>query len=47
MKELIGKKIIDAEVDGDMVILTFEDGDVFEYYASDGGYSTYELIKGD
>lgn len=45
MKELIGKTIISAEVSGYAIELVFEDGSTFSYWASDGGYSTYEFTK--
>ena len=40
-KELIGKTICDADVDGYGMVLTFDDGSVFNYCASEGGYSSY------
>lgn len=42
--ELIGKTIAYARVSGFEVMLVFEDGTTFDYTASDGGYSSYELI---
>lgn len=42
-KELKGKTIVNAEVNGYNVCLIFDDGTIFVYEASDGGYSTYEL----
>jgi hypothetical protein len=41
MKELIGKTISTAIVNGSRIELTFTDGTIFAYEASDGGYSTY------
>ena len=38
---LIGKTIVQADVDGYGIELTFDDGSLFLYSASDGGYSTY------
>lgn len=43
--ELIGKTIAYAQVNGFGVMLVFEDGTTFDYTASDGGYSSYELIR--
>ena len=43
--ELIGKTIAYARVNGYEVMLVFEDGTTFDYTASDGGYSSYELIS--
>ena len=45
MEELIGKTILAAEVDGFGIALVFDDGSVFNYSASDGGYSTYDFTK--
>lgn len=45
MKELIGKTILSAEVDGFSIELVFDDGSTFSYFASDGGYSTYEFTN--
>lgn len=45
-KFLVGRKIAKAEVDGFGIKLTFENGDVFEYTASDGGYSLLDMYKG-
>ena len=44
-KELVGKRIIRASVDGFSIKLTFEDKSIFEYDASDGGYSRYAIKK--
>ena len=43
-KFLIGKTIIEAKVDGFGIRLKLEDGSIFEYEASDGGYSLWEMI---
>lgn len=40
-ERLVGKTIINAEVDGFGMTLTFDDGRIFSYSASDGGYSCY------
>lgn len=45
--DLIGRVIIAAEVDGFGIKLKLDDGSAFEYDASDGGYSTWELITKD
>lgn len=45
MEELIGKTIVSAEVDGFSIELIFDDGSKFNYFASDGGYSTYEFTN--
>lgn len=45
MEELIGKTILSAEVDGFGIALVFDDGSVFNYSASDGGYSTYDFTN--
>ena len=44
-KQLTGRKIVKASVDGFSVELTLDDGSVFEYDASDGGYSLYEIRR--
>lgn len=45
MNDLIGKTIKEAEVDGFGIRIVFTNGAVFEYSASDGGYSQYELTE--
>ena len=40
-EKLKGKVIIDAEITGYGVTLKLNDGTVFEYEASDGGYSVW------
>lgn len=42
-KALIGKKIINADVSGYGIRLELDDGSIFEYDASDGGYSSWEI----
>ena len=42
---LTGKTVKEAEVDGFGIRMVFTDGAVFEYSASDGGYSQYELTE--
>ena len=47
-KELfINKKIKDIYVDGSYVELLLEDNTKLEYDATDGGYSSYKITKGD
>lgn len=41
-KELIGKKIKDIQVDGFGIEIVLDDNTVFMYYASDGGYSSWD-----
>ena len=45
-KLFIGKKIKDIYVNGFMIELILEDNTRLEYNASDGGYSTYVIVKG-
>lgn len=40
-ERLIGKTIVKADVDGFGMELILDDGSIFVYNASDGGYSTY------
>lgn len=42
---LIGKAIERISVDGFDVEIVFTDGTVFEYSASDGGYSSWDIYK--
>ena len=44
-EKLIGKTIKEADIDGFGVYLTFNDGSMFEYDASDGGYSHYAYCE--
>jgi len=44
--EMIGKTIVGGYADGFYIILIFNDGSIFRYEASDGGYSQYEFEKG-
>ena len=46
-ERLTGKTIERADVDGEGMTITFTDGTVFDYYASDGGYSTWGFEGGD
>ena len=43
--EVEGKTIKLASIDGGRVYMTFTDGTIFEYNASDAGYSTFELRR--
>lgn len=43
----INKKIKDIYVDGYYVELLLEDNTKLQYDATDGGYSTYKITKGD
>ncbi len=40
-ERLIGRKIVKADVNGYGIELILDDGSIFLYDASDGGYSTY------
>jgi len=44
-KDLIGKTIEKIDIDGYGVEIRFTDGTVFEYSASDGGYSYWDISK--
>lgn len=46
-KLFINKRIKDIFVDGYCVELLLENNTKLEYDASDGGYSSYRIIKGD
>lgn len=43
--KLIGKTIKDVSLDGFGIDIVFSDGTQFNFNASDGGYSNYELIE--
>lgn len=45
-ERLVGRKIVKADVDGYGIELTLDDGSVFIYNATDGGYSSYEFVDG-
>ena len=47
VKELQGKKVRSVGVDGFGVAIIFTDGTVFEYNASDGGCSTWEITEAE
>jgi hypothetical protein len=40
---LIGKTIKDVQIDGYCFVLKFTDNSRIEYYASDGGYSSWSI----
>jgi len=42
---LIGKKIINADVNGYGIRLELDNGSIFEYDATDGGYSSWEILS--
>ena len=44
-KQLIGKTISSAEIDGFGLNLKFTDGSELDYNATDGGYSTFEITE--
>lgn len=44
-KALIGKKIVNADVSGYGIKLELDDGSIFEYDATDGGYSSWKITK--
>lgn len=41
--KLIGKTIKTAEVNGYGIHIEFDDGSIFHYDATDGGYSSYGI----
>ena len=45
IEDLIGKAIKSIEADGFEISITTEDGAVLTYYASDGGYSSWEVVN--
>ena len=44
-KYIVGKRIIKADITGFGIELTLDNKAVFEYNASDGGYSLFEIHK--
>lgn len=46
-KKLLGKVIKEIELNGNGITLVTEDGYCLEYYASDGGYSSWEIHKSE
>ena len=45
VNDLDGKTIKSIEADGFEITITTEDGSVLTYYASDGGYSSWDITK--
>lgn len=45
VNEMIGKTVVAVEVDGFGVNIEFNDGTVFVYGASDGGYSLWDYDR--
>ena len=43
--KLIGKTIKTAEVNGYGIYIEFDDGSTFQYDATDGGYSSYDITE--
>ena len=46
-KTLITRTILKAEVDGFGIKLVMDNDTTFYYDASDGGYSSWEIVKGE
>lgn len=46
-KLFINKKIKEIHIDGYGLNITMEDSTQLNYTASDGGYSSYEIFKGE
>ena len=46
-KDLIGKTIKSIDVDGFGMEIVFTDGTKFVYSATDGGYSNWDILRGD
>ena len=46
-EDLIGKTIKSVEIYGYGIEMRFTDGTIFEYCASDGGYSNWDIAKDD
>lgn len=46
-KAMKGKKVLSVELDGFGIAIRFTDGTTFKFNASDGGYSTYALKRGE
>ena len=44
-KDLIGKTITKIDISGYGVFMTVDDGTTLYYWASDGGYSSYEICE--
>lgn len=46
-KRLVGRTILQADVNGHGMTLVLDNGVRLEYFASDGGYSCWELCEGN
>ena len=44
-KKIIEKTVSKAWIDGGTVYIEFTDGTVLDYFASDGGYSCWDLMN--
>lgn len=44
--DLVGKTVKEIDVTGYNVVIIFTDNTEFRYYASDGGYSSWDIING-
>ena len=42
---LVGKKVVSMSIDGHGIEMIMEDGTRFWYFASDGGYGSWEVEK--
>ena len=45
-KAIIGKRIEKIEINGHFVKIVLEDGTCLDYWASDGGYSYWDIYAG-
>ena len=43
-KILIGKTVKEVDINGFEVYIIFTDGTIFDYEASDGGYSSWDIV---
>lgn len=46
-EDLIGKTITEIDINGYGVYLKVDDGTILDFNASDGGYSSYTISRGD
>ena len=46
-KKLVGKTVLFMDVDGYGITIEFTDGTVFNYMATDGGYSSWEIDEAE
>lgn len=44
-KAIIGKKVVDLDINGFGIRLLLDDGTVLDYESSDGGYSCWEIYS--